>query len=156
MLRLNGDISGMVFNHCVTADFGEVSLDSDMLSVLMELDGRKNIGEIAFDLNKNLQETISIVQRLSQLDLIEQVPASKPQCMDKELHDFLVTNLQLSMGPIAEVLVEDEMREMGEAPDEFPMERVGSLVNLLARQIPRDEKRIPFQQVMAKKLVALI
>jgi hypothetical protein len=38
----SGDISRMVLKRSLRADQGEVSLDSQMLQVLMELDGKKS------------------------------------------------------------------------------------------------------------------
>jgi hypothetical protein len=44
---LAGDISKLVLKRTVRADLGEVSLDSEMLQVLMELDGAKNLGQVS-------------------------------------------------------------------------------------------------------------
>ena len=39
----SGDISSMVFKRSVRQNVGEVSLDSQMLGVLMEMDGQKTL-----------------------------------------------------------------------------------------------------------------
>ena len=56
------------------------------------------------------------------------------------------------MGPIADVVIEDEISEMGEKQLKFPAHRAAELVDLLARQVLREERKVTFQQVMVKKL----
>jgi hypothetical protein len=56
------------------------------------------------------------------------------------------------MGPIADVVIEDEIREMGENYSKFPAHRAAELVDVLARQILREERKVAFQQAMVRKL----
>ncbi|MBW1847184.1 MAG: hypothetical protein JRJ27_08605 [Deltaproteobacteria bacterium] len=44
---LSGEISSMIFERVVKHDIGDFSLDSQMLSVVTELDGKKSLGIIA-------------------------------------------------------------------------------------------------------------
>jgi len=55
MIDFSGDISRLVLKRKVRADLGEVSLDSEMLQVLMELDGTKNLAQAARSLNMNMK-----------------------------------------------------------------------------------------------------
>jgi hypothetical protein len=148
---LSGDISVLVFKRVLKGDIGEFSLDSQMLKVLMELDGKKNLGAIAGALNMNLKTIRDAVGRLQRLQLVEMVQKETPM-MGKDFFDFLSGQLSIAMGPIAEVLIEDELQEMGLDPVNIPRHRAAELVDLLARQIPREEKRIEFQQALLKKI----
>ena len=47
MVDLSGDISALVLKGSIKGDLGEFSLDSHMLQVLMQLDGKKNLGSVA-------------------------------------------------------------------------------------------------------------
>ncbi|GAI97457.1 unnamed protein product [marine sediment metagenome] len=56
------------------------------------------------------------------------------------------------MGPIADVLIEEAVTDLDHSKGEFPRHRAAELVNLLASEIRREEKRIVFQQNMVKKI----
>ena len=56
---LSGDISGLVFRRADRGDLGEFSLDSHMLSVLVELDGRRGLGSVAKKAGLDLREGVS-------------------------------------------------------------------------------------------------
>jgi hypothetical protein len=147
----SGDISRMVLKRSLRADRGEVSLDSQMLQVLMELDGKKRLGQVAQSLQMSMKDLRAVVQKLYQLKLCEQAQESMP-VLGKDFFDFLSANLSRAMGPIADVVIEDEINEMGETAKRFPAHRAAELVDLLARQILREERKVAFQQAMVKKL----
>ncbi|MCF8093764.1 MAG: hypothetical protein K9J79_00225 [Desulfobacteraceae bacterium] len=147
----SGDISRMVLKRTVHADLGEVSLDSQMLQVLMELDGKKNLGQVAQSLNMSMKNLRQIINNLHDLTLCEQAKESMPT-LGKDFFDFLSSQLSQAMGPIADVVIEDEISQMGENPESFPAHRAVELVDLLARQILREERKVAFQQSMVKKL----
>ncbi|MBS0012632.1 MAG: hypothetical protein KFF46_01575 [Desulfobacterales bacterium] len=147
----SGDISRMVLKRSLRADQGEVSLDSQMLQVLMELDGKKKLGEVAQSLQMSMKDLRIVVQKLHQLKLCEPAQDSMP-VLGKDFLDLLSSQLSRAMGPIADVVIEDEIREMGETANRFPAHRAAELVDLLARQILREERKVAFQQAMVKKL----
>ncbi len=150
----SGDISRMVLKRTVRADLGEISLDSRMLQVLMELDGKKTIGEVAQSLNMSLKDLRSILSKLNELKLCEPARDSMP-VLGKDFFDFLSAQLSRAMGPVADVVIEDEINDMGEDAKQFPEHRAAELVDLLARQILREERKVAFQQAMVKKLRGL-
>lgn len=151
MVDLSGDISRMVLKRKVSADLGEVSLDSQMLQVLMELDGSKNLAQVARSLNMNMKHLREILNKLQSLRLIEVAHDAMP-VVAKDFFKLLSSELSRAMGPIAEVVIEDEISDMGEDPSRFPAHRAAELVDLLARQIIREERKVTFQQAMVKKL----
>ncbi|MFP4193821.1 MAG: hypothetical protein ACOCQI_00460 [Desulfosalsimonas sp.] len=147
----SGDISRVVLRRTVRADLGEVSLDSRMLQVLMELDGKKNLGQVAQSLNMTMKDLRQVAGKLHDLKLCEPAKESMPT-LGKEFFDFLSSQLSRAMGPIADVVIEDEISRMGEDQKSFPAHRAAELVDLLARQIRREERKVAFQQAMVKKL----
>ena len=72
--------------------------------------------------------------------------------LDDKFFKQLAEHLAVAMGPMAEILIEDEIQAMGIDRDNIPAHRGAELVDILAREIPRDEKKIEFQQVMFKIL----
>lgn len=147
----SGDISKLVLKRTVRADMGEVSLDSQMLNVLMELDGKKTLGQVAQSLNMNMKTLRDIVNRIYQMKLCEPAAESMP-VLGRDFFAVLSSELSKAMGPIADVVIEDEITDMGESPDHFSAHRAAELVDVLARQILREERKVAFQQAMVKKL----
>jgi AraC-like DNA-binding protein len=148
---LAGDISKLVLKRTVRADIGEVSLDSEMLQVLMELDGAKNLGQVSRALNMSLKQLRFVLNKLFKLNLCETARDATPT-LDRDFFNYLSAELSRAMGPIADVVIEDEISDMGEAPSKFPAHRAAELVDMLARQILREERKVAFQQSMVKKL----
>lgn len=151
MQALAGDISKLVLKRTVRADLGEVSLDSEMLQVLMELDGTKNLGQVARSLNMNMKNLRVILTKLYKLHLCETAKDSIPS-LGRDFFNYLSSELSRAMGPIADVVIEDEISEMGENQAKFPAHRAAELVDMLARQILREERKVAFQQAMVKML----
>lgn len=147
----SGDISKLILKRTVRADVGEVSLDSQMLNVLMELDGKKTLGQVAQSLNMNMKTLRDITSRLYQMRLCEAAAESMP-ALGRDFFNELSVELSKAMGPIADVVIEDEIADMGETQDRFPAHRAAELVDVLARQILREERKVAFQQSMVKKL----
>jgi hypothetical protein len=148
---LAGDISNLVLKRTVRADLGEVSLDSEMLQVLMELDGTKNLAQVARSLNMNMKNLRIILNKLHKLHLCETARGATPS-LGRDFFNYLSTELSRAMGPIADVVIEDEIIEMGESQTKFPAHRAAELVDMLARQILREERKVAFQQAMVKML----
>jgi hypothetical protein len=147
----SGDISFMVFRRIIRKDEGEFPVDSRMLSVLMEMDGRKNLGTIGKNTGLDMGTIRQVMAKLLRLKLVEPVE-SAISVLDQDFLNFLSQQLHLAVGPIAEVLIEDAVADLGYALYQFPSHRAAELVDLLARQIQREEKRTDFEQGMIKKL----
>jgi hypothetical protein len=146
-----GDISHLVFKGSIGSNLGEYSLDSQMLSVLLELDGKKECAAVAQKLKLGLNDMRRALLALERLGLIEQVGGA-PAVMDASFFAKLRQHLSQAMGPIAAILIEDEIGDMGVSPEQFPRHLAADLIAALARQIPREEKRIAFQQAMIREI----
>lgn len=147
----SGDFSALVFKGLVKDNLDEFSIDTQMLKVLTHLDGRKNLASVSRAVNMDMKILQEVLTRLYSVNLIVKVDKSVPM-LNKEFFNFLVAQLSFALGPIAEFLIEEEIREFGDDPAKVPRRRAAELVNLLARQIPRKEKRVAFQQAMALKI----
>jgi hypothetical protein len=147
----SGDFSALVFKGLVKDNLDEFSIDTQMLKVLTHLDGRKNLASVSSAINMDMKILQEVLTRLYSVNLIVKVDKSIPM-LNKEFFNFLVAQLSFALGPIAEFLIEEEIREFGDDPAKVPRRRAAELVNLLARQIPRKEKRVAFQQAMVLKI----
>ncbi|MBW2220784.1 MAG: hypothetical protein JRF40_15050 [Deltaproteobacteria bacterium] len=132
----SGDFSALVFKGLVKANLDEFSIDTQMLKVLTHLDGRKNLASVSRAINMDMKILQEVLTRLYSVNLIVKVDKSVPM-LNKEFFNFLVAQLSFALGPIAEFLIEEEIREFGDDP---------------AKVLPRKEKRVAFQQAMVLKI----
>jgi predicted transcriptional regulator len=144
-------ISHMVFRRISPVNRGTFSLEGQTLSVLMELDGTKTLAAVAKDLGLNIAAMREVVSRLLQLGLIEQTDDAVSK-VDQEFMAYLSSQLAIAVGPIASILIEDAARDLGQTLLHFPSHRAAELVDILAREIQREEKRVAFKQNMVMKI----
>jgi len=147
----SNDISQMVFSRVSNKDLGEFSLDGRMLSVLMELDGQKNIAVVAKKTGLSHKDIREVISRLLEYKLIEPLEDATAVA-DNEFFEYLKRQLGQAIGPIAEVLIEDAASELGYSLEKFPGYRVAELVDLLAKEIQKEDKRTAFKQNMLQKI----
>jgi hypothetical protein len=147
----SGDISALVFRRLVREDTGEVSFDSPMLTIFMELDGKKNLAAVAKKTGLKMSSVREAVNRLMHLELIELVEDAVSS-LDRDFLEYLKRELSLAIGPLAEVLIEDAMGDMGYSAERFPAQRAAELVEMLGREIHREDKKATFKQNLVLKI----
>lgn len=140
-----------VFKRVAINDIGEYSLDDMMLSVLMELDDEKDISTIAQNTNLSIHDTHEAVLRLLELKVVESED-DKQGVLDRNFFDFLTAQLALAIGPIAQFIIEDTIADLGHTVASFPGSQAAELVDLLSREIQRDEKKGHFKKNMIHKI----
>ena len=91
MAESSGGVAGLVFKQIVSGDLGKLSLDGQMLSVLMNLDGKKTLGQVSQKLGLNLSTIRPIVAKLIKLKLLERVEVTA-NAVDKEFLSFLISS----------------------------------------------------------------
>ena len=147
----SSEISSTVFKRIVRDDIGEFPLDHQMLTVFMELDGKTPLSTVAQKVGLNMSTMREVIAKLMQNGLVEKVD-KEIVTLDKDFFDYLVSHLLLALGPIAQVLIEDEVRNLGHEISRFPGHRVAELVDNLAQEIRRKEKKAVFLKMMAAKI----
>ncbi len=154
MVLAEKDISKKVFRRVQRDDMGEFSMDSTMLKILLELDGKKTVEQLSAALNIEMKELTPVISRLVDLGLIE--PAvDKASMVNLDFFASIRKELSLAIGPIADVLIEDALIDLNCTVSNFPASHAAELVYMLARQIQREDKRVAFQQNMLEKLKEL-
>lgn len=154
MAFFSADNASAIFKRSVSDNSSRITLSGLMLKVLMELDGEKNLDAIHQALTIDIGELENIIERLESLQLIERVNLSPPP-LQTEFFDFLKNHLTRAMGPIAELIIEEELQNCNERPGNMSLQSAAELVELLARQILRPEKRLEFQQTMVSRIKEL-
>ena len=151
MVDLTGDISSLVFRQVLKNNTGDISIDGYLLGIFLELDGKKDVGDIARKTGLQLGEMRSVISRLIDMELVEPVvlPAA---VLDRDFIDTLRQQLAEAVGPIADVLVEDHVSDAGFQLPAIPISQAPVMVDALAREIQREEKMKVFKVNMVKKM----
>ena len=147
----SGDITALVFKPVVKDDLGNLSLDGHMLNVLMALDGQMTLGQVAQRTGLNMANLREAASKLHKLKLIESVDRAG-NTIDQDFFSFLIAELSLALGPLAEVIVEDGVEDLGYTLQNCPTQSAAELINLLAQEIQRDQKKSEFKRNMVHKI----
>ncbi|MBP1742771.1 MAG: hypothetical protein H6Q48_5064 [Deltaproteobacteria bacterium] len=147
----SGDISAIVFRRVVREDTAEYSFDAQMLTLFMELDGKKSLAMISKKTGLKMSSMREAASKLLKLKLIEQV-AEAISAVDADFMETLKRELSLAIGPLAQILIEDAVNDLGQSVTRFPTRRAPELVESLSREIQREDKRAAFKQNMVRKI----
>ena len=142
-----GDISTLVFKRVMKENAGEITFDPKMLVVFMELDGKKSLAAVAKNTGQKMSTLREAVTKLLRLNLIEPVHSGL-SFVDGDFVDRLKKELSLVVGPLAEIVIEDAAADLGHDLSRFPTQRAAELVDLIGREIKREEKRVVFLRNM--------
>jgi hypothetical protein len=129
----------------------EIRLKHESWSMLSQIDGKKSVGDISADLKIGEYETKQILYQLFSAGLIE--VATGPQLkvkniVDSKLFDFIEGRLAEIIGPVASVILEEEINDLGERKESFPIEKISVLVEKVSGEITDDVQRIEFQKTI--------
>lgn len=141
------DISRFVFRPSIRRDMGQVSLSSVMLEVLRMLDGRRDALSLSRSLQMNMATLRDVLVDLHRLGLIERVEGPR-EIVDRGYLKQLEGHLAGVMGPMAGILIRDEIEKMGEDPGGFPKNRTDELIDRLASKIFFEAKKNAFLEVV--------
>ena len=148
MVLSSGEISSMIFKRKVRDDLGRFSLDGQTLLILMELDGKATLGHLAGKTGLSMGAIRELIANLIKLGLIEKVEKEVIPVGNVFFRNLL-DELALAVGPIASVLIEDEVQALGHDVNSFPSFLVKELVDRLAGEVRREEKKAVFMENMA-------
>ena len=145
------ELPGLFFRKVIRDEMGRVSLEPQMVRLLVTIDESKPIGTTARELGINLASLRETLQKLLRLGLVEQVENTGAVLNGSFVAD-LREQMARAVGPMAEVLIEETLDEMRLSISRIPAYLGAELIGNLARQIPREEKRIEFQKAMIQKV----
>ena len=147
----SSEMSSTVFKRIVRDDIDKFPLDHQMLSVFMELDGNAPLSVVARRTGLNMTTIREIIAKLMQNGLVKKAD-KEIVALDREFIENMAAHLALAVGPVARVLIEDEIHYLGHEITRFPAHRVAELVDNLSREIRRKEKKDTFLKMMAIKI----
>ena len=141
------DISTLSFRRTTLEYEDKISLDGKMLRLLLALDEKKNMTQVAAECGLEPTSLRRILQRLLELRLIEPV-GQGVRYLEPTFFDGMRIHLAQSLGPMAEFLIEDVVSAMGHNLSKVPVQRAAELISALAVELPSEETRVRFKKAM--------
>jgi len=145
------NISNLRFKKTDRASDREFTLDTNMLKLLMALDGQKTVQEVSRGLHLDPSTFKATFIKLVKLGLIEQV-ADLEACVAKTLIDSMRKTLIQLIGPLGEVLVDDTAEDMGWKVNRIPVAGLADFVTAVSKEIPGDKQSNEFKKLMLKEM----
>ena len=139
--------SNIYYRKVIRADNDEVSLDADMIRLLIAIDESKSLTQIAEEVDMSNTTFKNALSRLLKQGLIE--PVQKDLLvLDKSFLEALRINLSKAIGPIAEILIVDVAEEMDLDSSAIPVNQAAELITQLSLEVPEEENQIQFKKSM--------
>jgi len=139
--------SDIYYRKVIRADNEEVSLDADMIRLLIAIDESKSLYQIADEMDLDNTTLRRALSKLLDQGLIE--PVQKDiKVMDDSFLESLQINLSKAIGPMAEILIADVMEEMELDPDGIPVNHAAEMITQLSLEVPDGENQIQFKKSM--------
>ena len=147
---MNGPRSDQVdlyFRKVIRKDSDEISLDADMIRLLIAIDENKSLYQISEEVDMQATTLKTTLSKLLAQGLIEPVKKDVPY-LDHVFLEALRINLSKVIGPMAEILIEDVVEDMKLKASEIPANQAAELINNLSLEIPDEKNRIEFKKSM--------
>lgn len=133
----------------------DIVLKAAQWNLLIRISGKKTVGEIARELGMSEIETAKKLYGLLAAELIEmaEAPVHFPRrTVGKTFFNTVQQELTLVMGPMAPVIIDDQVADMDERISAFPRDRAAELVEGISMEISDEGKRVDFQKKMLELL----
>ena len=135
------------YRKVIRADNDEISLDADMIRLLIAIDESKSLNQIAEEVDmSNVAFKVALSKLLKQ-GLIEPVKKDQP-VLDDAFLEKLRINLSKAIGPIAEILIADVTEEMHVDSSAIPINQAAELITQLSLEVPDEENQMQFKKSM--------
>jgi hypothetical protein len=139
ILRLAGSSNG-----------GEVRLSGPDWNILTQVNGVRTVVEIGRRLHLAEADIVATMSRLAVAGLVE--VCERPETAPAGVPAALLAEIRLAfarlVGPLAPMLVDEAIEDMGEDAESLPRHRLAGLIEALAEQVSDETKRVQFQQSM--------
>lgn len=108
---------------------------------------------IEFDAGDSFQRTVVHLQPSDQLPMSEMEAKTTVVCA--QFFDYMTRIATAAMGPMAHLVLRDQIAALGESRDAFPRIKLNQLVELVSREILNETMRDRFQNMMFQEMEAL-
>lgn len=137
----------MYYRKIIRADNEEISLDADMIRLLIAIDESKSLYQIAEEVDLDNASFKNALSKLLNQGLIEPVQKGVP-VLDQTYLEELRINLSKAIGPMAEILIADMAADMDLNTEAIPVNQAAELIVHLSLEVPDEENQIQFKKSM--------
>jgi hypothetical protein len=144
-----------VFNISPSGSTNTVSLKPIEWQILAQVNGQRSVIEIAEILELHEFEVAKIIFSLTTAGLLHELKDAKSmyrEVVDDLFFDQLTSIFTEVIGPIGPVIIDDEIRLLGEDRAAFPQDKAAELVERISLEIADSAKRAQFQKQMVAVL----
>ncbi len=144
-----------VFSISASGSTNTVSLKPIEWQVLAQINGERSVIEIAELLELHEFEVAKIIYSLTIAGLLHEETDSKNafrEIVDESFFEQLMVIFTEVIGPIGPIIVEDEIKLLGEDQEAFPQNKAAELVERVSLEISDSAKRAQFQKQMVAVL----
>ncbi len=140
-------LSDIYYRKVIRAGNDEVSLDADMIRLLIAIDESKSLFQISDEVDMDNTTFKQALSKLLAQSLIE--PVQKDiRVLDESFLESLRINLSKAIGPMAEILIADVAEEMELDPARIPVNHAAELITHLSLEVSDEENRMQFKKSM--------
>jgi DNA-binding transcriptional MocR family regulator len=139
--------ASMHFRKRIRKDLSPVSLDADMIRLLLAIDEHKSLYQISAEVEMDAATFKKNLKKLIEQGLIEAVQKA-PALVDQRFLPALRMNLTRIIGPMADIVVDDSVAELRIDAAALPVEQAAELITRVALEIPSEDHRIRFKKSM--------
>jgi DNA-binding MarR family transcriptional regulator len=136
--------AGLYFRKKIRRDLQTVSLDADMISLLLVIDEHKSLYQIAAEVELDGASFKRTLKRLLEQGLVEIVQKRAPRLGNAFLQ-AVRANLIRTIGPVAEIILEEAVADLSLTPPDITVDQAAELVYRISREIPDEDSRTQFQ-----------
>ena len=147
-------MSNMVFQRTIEDTADGFVIDAQMLRIIEQIDGQSTVAQIAGRLGVTPMDLKPSLAKLYQQKLIQPVPPAAhplPAAFFGDLEEILAG----AIGPIARIVMEDCIHQLGSHRKHFPSAKAPQLVKGIAVKITDPSARKRFILQMTGKLKAI-
>ncbi len=129
----------------------EIKLDARSLQVLVCIDERKSVGQIAKELKLPVETLRDILKRLFRIKLIQRLDVNV-EYMDRRFAETVETLLIDLTGPLGSMLLDEAIESFKLDADSIPKDKAKDLIYAIAKDIPDDEESEKFVTAMIDEI----
>ena len=149
MKLTDSELFNVHFKKSDSADIGKVSMDADMLKLLLAIDARLPLSKVADKAGISRQNLRAVVTKLIQLNLIGPA-ARKAPAVGAAFVNGLKANMVRAVGPFGEFIVQDALSATGYSEQDLPVNMAADIILKLSEEITDGDAQRQFKDEMVK------
>jgi hypothetical protein len=143
-----------VFRRLRCSGGDDLKLSGTAVNILLEVDGKSNLDQIAVRSGMPFAEVQAAVATLMKQGLIEPVQTAEP-VVPVDIFSRIQTFIVKAVGPVGEYLLEEKIEDLGQSIEKFPLHLLPELVEHIAQEIRRPDIALSFKRQMIELIQTL-